>query len=69
MVKVGDAYSFVPEAFYPTAQPGPGGKASPTRVTGRVVWIHPRRRFFLVEATVGGAIIRETFPIKHRKEG
>ena len=32
-------------------------------VTGRIVYIHPQRRYFLAEAKVGNAVIRECFPI------
>ena len=32
-------------------------------VTGRIVYIHPQRRYFLAEAKVGNAVIRECFPM------
>ena len=35
-------------------------------VTGRIVYIHPARRYYMAEATVGNEIIRECFPINER---
>lgn len=29
--------------------------------TGRVVWIHPARRFYVVEFTIGGRKVRESY--------
>lgn len=63
-MQVGDSYTWTPMAFE--------GEASGERdkclrrarsVTGRIVYIHPQRRYFLAEAKVGNAMIRECFPI------
>ncbi len=35
-------------------------------VTGRIVYIHPARRYYMAEATVGNEIIRECFPMENR---
>ena len=32
-------------------------------IIGRIVYIHPQRRYFLAEAKVGNAVIRECFPM------
>ena len=33
-------------------------------VKGRVVWLHPERRFALVEIPVKGGIVRECFAVR-----
>lgn len=35
-------------------------------VTGRIVYIHPARRYYMAEAIVGNETIRECFPINER---
>ena len=35
-------------------------------VTGRIVYIHPARRYYMAEAKVGNETIRECFPINER---
>lgn len=66
MVKVGDKHSFVPSEFATEKTKFGNGMKIPTRITGKVVWIHPKGRFFLVEAFVHGIRIRETFPMERR---
>lgn len=59
-LKIGAPYIFMPSAFT-------GERAYPTeedrshKLTGKIVWIHPRKRFFLVEAPCHGHTIRECF--------
>lgn len=69
MVKIGDPITFKPDAFVAVQQAGRGGTKTPVRVTGRVAWIHPQKRFLVAEATVNGVVIRETVPIAKRKGG
>ena len=35
-------------------------------VTGRIVYIHPARRYYMAEAKVGNETIRECFPMENR---
>lgn len=35
-------------------------------VTGRIVYIHPARRYYMAEAKVGNETIRACFPINER---
>lgn len=37
------------------------GEASGITRTGRVVWIHPSRRFYVVEFEIGGHRVRESY--------
>ena len=63
MIGIGAKVNFVPFAFNdgirgidPTTK-----KPFPTSVSGRVVWIHPKRRFYLVEYCCNGHTLRECF--------
>ena len=39
-----------------------------TQVTGRVVYIHPKRRYYMVEYTgANGSPLRESFAFEHRR--
>ena len=63
-MQIGDAYTWTPTAFE-------GNKSAQEysqqvrqragRVTGRVVYIHPKRRYFTVEAILAAGVIRESF--------
>ena len=35
-------------------------------VTGRIVYLHPARRYYMAEAKVGNETIRECFPMENR---
>ena len=60
-MQLGDKVRFVPSVTAGDRLEGPRGKRilGPS-VTGRVVYIHPRRRFYIVEWTVGDRPLRET---------
>ena len=66
-MRVGDKLTWTPSAFEHEAN---GQRADQQRklrsVTGRIVYIHPAGRYYLAEALVGGAVIRECFIIKNR---
>ena len=38
-------------------------------VTGTVVYIHPKRRYYVVEYLCDGKPVRESFPFQHRGGG
>ena len=57
-VKIGDTKTFMPEAFS-VGLPD----ACPKAVTGRVVWIHPKGRFCLVEVEAHGHTWRQALPM------
>lgn len=65
-MQVGDSYTWTPMSFEGEAS-GTGSRDKRLRrarsVTGRIVYIHPQRRYFLAEAKVGNAVIRECFPM------
>ena len=61
-MEIGDKYTWVPSAFEGELNTqNPKSKRKPCIVTGEVVYIHPERRYFTVEATLPGGIIRESF--------
>lgn len=69
-MKLGDAYTWTPSAWvdgkpvayeYQSAAEGP-------RLTGQVIFIDPKGRFFTVEARVGGQVIRESILFVDKKE-
>lgn len=64
MTKIGDKVRFVPSGFARDKETFGNGMTIPIKVTGTVVWIHPKRRFYLVEADVDGVTVRETFPME-----
>ena len=47
------------------------GEGKPVRRTGRVVYIHPRRRFYIVEFAIGdrGETVRESYYFPSRAGG
>ncbi len=65
-MRVGDKHTFIPSEFLTNKTKWANGMIIPVHVTGRVTWIHPKGRFFLVEAEVNGTVIRETFPLERR---
>lgn len=61
-MEIGDKYPFWPEAFCDEQSGALPGKSAQTRqLIGRVIYIHPERRYFTVEAVVNGQAIRESF--------
>ena len=63
-MQVGDSFTWTPMAFEGEASGARDKRLRRTRsVSGRIVYIHPQRRYFLAEAKVGGNLIRECFPI------
>lgn len=61
-MQIGDSYTWTPEAFEGEASGSRDKRLRRARsVTGRIVYIHPQRRYFLAEAKVGNAVIRECF--------
>lgn len=63
-MQVGDSYTWTPMAFEGETSGERGKRLRRTRsVTGRIVYIHPQRRYFLAEAKVGSHLLRECFPI------
>lgn len=67
-MQIGDKFAFWPEAFCDERSGElPGQKAQTRQLTGRVIYIHPERRYFTVEAMVNGQAIRESFHFKSKK--
>ena len=61
-MKVGDPVLFVPDCW----THGQGSESVMVRtgaVRGRVVYIHPKGRFYVADGQVGGRTIREAFQI------
>lgn len=61
-MNVGDPISFVPDAWIH----GQGAETVLKRtahVKGRVIYVHPKGRFYVVEGEVGGRTIREAYKI------
>jgi len=66
-VRIGDRITFTPTAFVTKGDCLRDGTILPGKVTGKVTWIHPRRRYYLVEAELFGMVLRECFPIADRR--
>lgn len=48
---------------------GPGQKELPQKLSGRVTYINPAHRWYLVEADIGdGVVIREGFKFQKNRE-
>ena len=61
-MNVGDPISFVPDAWVH----GQGAETVLRRtahVKGRVIYVHPKGRFYVAEGEVGGRTIREAYKI------
>lgn len=58
---LGQTVRFVPSCFENQKLVGPGGKKVDRTLTGRVIYIHPQNRFYVVAAKCGDAEIRESF--------
>ena len=65
-MKVGDKFTFVPSEWLTDKSKFANGMSIPNYVRGKITWIHPKRRFFLVEGEVNDTVIRETFPVERR---
>ena len=66
MVKVGDQKTFKPSGFGDQigVKDPATGKTCSRKVTGTVIYVHPKGRYYTVEATLDGRTIRESFPGK-----
>lgn len=62
-VFLGDRIRFTPTAFTDRDGHLPNGTLLPARITGTVTWIHPKRRFYLLEAPAAGGTVRECFQL------
>lgn len=63
-IEVGASFVFKPSAcidFWKQEQSG--SYEIKKRLVGKIVYIHPKRRFFTVEAELNGALLRESFKI------
>ncbi len=60
-IKLGDNYTFVPTGF--TGSDYIVKEDRGKTLTGTVVYIHPKCRFFLVEAQCHGRTVRECFQL------
>ena len=66
-MRIGEKITWTPSAFEQEVSGQRENKMRKLRsVTGRIVYIHPARRYYMAEATVGNEIIRECFPINER---
>ena len=65
-MKVGDKFTFTPSEWSTDKTRYASGMTIPIHVKGKVVWIHPKKRFFLAEGQVHGVTVRETFPRERR---
>lgn len=65
-MKVGDPVLFVPDCWV-HGQGAESAQARTGAVRGKVVYIHPRGRYYVAEGQVDGRTIRETFQIIPKK--
>ena len=60
MVKIGQQVQFVPR-FCRGEKYAPGFKKQITRVSGSVIFVNPRKQFFVAEYELNGVSLREGF--------
>ena len=60
-MQVGDRVTRAPETFLEGQELKAREHAKPRAMTGRVVYIHPRGRYHVVEFEVAGHRVRESF--------
>ena len=66
-MRIGEKITWTPSAFEHELSGERANKMRKLRsVTGRIVYIHPARRYYMAEATVGNETIRECFPMENR---
>ncbi len=65
-MKVGDKFTWIPSEWLTEKTKYANGMTIPSHVKGRVIWIHPKKRFFMVEGEVHGIRIIESFPMERR---
>lgn len=65
-MQVGDTITFVPHFMEGELRERHGKRQRPREVTGTVVWIHPKRRFFEVEYILNGTKLRQSLYFKHK---
>lgn len=61
-IKLGDTVCVVFTTLIKT-EDVPGPKSPEDKLSAKVVYIHPQRRFFTAEVTMSKGVIRECFPI------
>lgn len=64
-IKLGAEYRFTPSAF--VGELDSAGERKKREVVGHIIYIHPARRFFTVEAAIHSHTIRESFLIIDRE--
>lgn len=66
-MRIGEKITWTPAAFEHEVSGQRADKMRRLRsVTGRIVYIHPARRYYMAEAKVGNETIRACFPINER---
>ena len=67
-MRVGDKITWTPSAFESEVSGERADKMRKLRaVTGRIVYIHPAGRYYMAEARVNGAVLRECFKIEKQE--
>lgn len=68
-MRLGERVTWTPSAFEAEVSGQGADRVRKTRtVTGRVAYIHPEGRYYMAEAKVNGAVLRECFPVERQKE-
>ena len=66
-MRIGEKITWTPSAFEHELSGERANKMRKLRsVTGRIVYIHPARRYYMAEAKVGNETILECFPMENR---
>lgn len=63
-MQVGDKLRFTPYPWTRDRTEWGNGMTIPTEVAGRVVYVHPKGRYYLAEGEVAGRTIRECYCTK-----
>lgn len=60
-MQIGDRVTRTPQTFAESVETRERQRTQPRPMTGRVVYIHPRGRYHVVEFEAGGQRVRESF--------
>lgn len=63
-MQIGDTVTFAPAVWYEDIRERRSKSPRPETVTGTVVWIHPKRRYYIVEYEVRGYKLQQALYFK-----
>jgi len=67
-IHIGDELKLKPKTFYNTDNDSNSGRNPKAELKGKVVYIHPEKRFFDAEFKLAGGTVRESFSFSELEE-